>query len=249
MQVCLSKSPNKHNRLYMTAVPMEDELAEEMENGKLGPKAELKERAKRLREEYGWDENQARKIWCWGPDTTGPNVVVDDTQGVQYLNEIKEHVNSGFQWVTKEGPLAEENMRAIRYNIKDVTLHTDAIHRGAGQLMPATRRVCYASELTASPTLMEPIFLVEITCPQDAMSGVYSCLNMRRGIVMEENPREGTPLVQVKAHLPVAESFGFVSALRQATSGQVGVVGRGRSFANCLSWVVCELCVCEARLR
>merc|ERR1712110_850757 len=62
--------------------------------------------------------------------------------------------------------------------------------------------------------------LVEITCPQDAMSGVYSCLNLRRGCVFEENPREGTPLVQAKAYLPVSESFGFVAALRQQTSGQ-----------------------------
>merc|ERR1740123_2801523 len=45
-------------------------------------------------------------------------------------------------------------------------------------------------------------------------------MNLRRGCVFEENPREGTPLIQVKAHLPVAESFGFVSALRQQTSGQ-----------------------------
>merc|ERR1739847_129611 len=69
-------------------------------------------------------------------------------------------------------------------------------------------------------TLQEPIFLVEITCPQEAMSGVYNCMNMRRGCIFEENPREGTPLIQVKAHLPVSESFGFVSALRAATSGQ-----------------------------
>jgi len=62
--------------------------------------------------------------------------------------------------------------------------------------------------------------LVEITCPQDAMSGVYSCMNLRRGCVFEENPREGTPLLQVKAYLPVSESFGFVAALRQQTSGQ-----------------------------
>merc|ERR1712194_644565 len=74
--------------------------------------------------------------------------------------------------------------------------------------------------LTAKPTLQEPVFLVEITCPQDAMSGVYNCMNLRRGCVFEENPREGTPLVQVKAYLPVSESFGFVAVLRQQTSGQ-----------------------------
>merc|ERR1712050_573860 len=219
-QTCLAKSPNKHNRIYLVATPMEEELNMAIENGSAGPKADQKERARLLREKFDWDENAARKIWCWGPETEGANMVVDQTQGVQYLIEIKEHVNSAFQWTAKEGPLCEENMRGIRFNIMDVTLHTDSIHRGAGQIMPPTRRCCFAAEMTGKPTLQEPVFLVEITCPQEAMSGVYSCMNLRRGCVFEENPREGTPLIQVKAYLPVAESFGFVAALRQQTSGQ-----------------------------
>jgi len=219
--MCLAKSPNKHNRLYMKAQPVDDEASKRMEeNGDLSSKADPKDRAKLLRDEYGWDDAHARKIWCFGPETMGANVVVDVTQGVQYLNEIKEHVVSGMQWASKEGPLCEENMRSIRFDIHDVTLHTDSIHRGAGQIMPAARRALYACELTANPSLQEPIFLVEITCPLDASSGVYSTLSMRRGHVFEENPREGTPLVQMRAYLPVAESFGFVADLRQQTSGQ-----------------------------
>merc|ERR1712190_496042 len=170
-QTCLAKTPNKHNRLYLTAEPMSDELCAAIEDGKAGPKADAKERAKFMREKFDWDENAARKIWCWGPETEGANLVVDQTQAVQYLIEIKEHVNSAFQWTAKEGPLCEENMRGIRFNIMDVTLHTDSIHRGAGQIMPPTRRCCFAAELTAKPTLQEPVFLVEITCPQEAMSG------------------------------------------------------------------------------
>merc|ERR1712226_362687 len=219
-QTCLSKSPNKHNRLYVVAEPLDEELSLGIEDGKLGPKAEAKEKARYLREKFDWDENAARKIWCWGPETDGANVVVDTTVAIQYLAEIKEHVNSAFQWCTKEGPLCEENMRGIRFNLTDVTLHTDSIHRGAGQIMPPTRRVCFAAEMMGKPTLQEPVFLVEIVCPQEAMSGVYSCMNMRRGCVFEENPREGTPLVQSRSYLPVSESFGFVAALRQATSGQ-----------------------------
>jgi len=219
-QTCLAKSPNKHNRIYMTAEPLDEDLSKAIEDGPAGPKADAKERAKLYREKFNWDENAARKIWAWGPETEGANVVVDQTQAVQYMNEIKEHVNSAFQWTTKEGPLCEENMRGIRYNIMDVTLHADSIHRGAGQIMPPTRRVCFAAEMVSQPTLQEPMFLVEITCPQDAMSGVYNCMQPRRGQVFEENPREGTPLLQVKAYLPVSESFGFVAALRQQTSGQ-----------------------------
>lgn len=105
-------------------------------------------------------------------------------------------------------------------NIMDVTMHADSIHRGAGQIAPPMRRCSFAALMTGTPTLQEPVFLVEITCPQEAMSGVYNCMNLRRGCVFEENEREVTPLRQVKAYLPVAESFGFVSALRQATGGQ-----------------------------
>merc|ERR1719316_1923155 len=113
---CLSKSPNKHNRIYLKASKMEEELCAAIEDGACGPKADIKDKVKILKEKYDWDDTSARKIWCYGPDTDGPNLVVDETQGVQYLNEIKEHVNSGFQWVTKEGPLCEENMRGIRFN-------------------------------------------------------------------------------------------------------------------------------------
>jgi len=219
-QTCLSKSPNKHNRLYIVAEPMEENLCKAIEEGRAGPKAEGKERFKVYRDEFGWDAQAATKIWCWGPETEGANVIVDATQGVQYMNEIKEHVNSAFQWLTKEGPLCEENMRAIRFNIADVTMHADSIHRGAGQIMPPTRRCCFAAELVSKPTLQEPMFLVEITCPREAMSGVYATMQPRRGEVFEENPREGTPLLQVKAYLPVSQSFGFVADLRQQTGGQ-----------------------------
>ena len=126
--------------------------------------------------------------------------------------EIKEHVASVSQWTTKEGLLCEENMRGTRFNLMDCTLHADFIQCGTGQIMLSIRRVCFAAE--------KSMILVEITCPQDAMSGVYSCMQPRRGQIFEENPREGTPLIQVKAYLSVSESFSFVAALRQATSGQ-----------------------------
>merc|ERR1711937_876825 len=122
--------------------------------------------------------------------------------------------------------MTDENMRGIRFNIHDVTLHADAIHRGGGQIIPTARRVFYASELTASPRFQEPIFLVEIQCPEDAVGGIYNCLSQRRGIVIGEEPIAGTPLVNMKSYLPVAMSFGCTQALRAATSG--------RAFPQCV---------------
>lgn len=216
----LSKSPNKHNRLYVVATPMSEEVAKDIESGKIGPRDDFKARARILADEHGWDVTDARKIWCFGPDTNGANLLVDQTKAVQYLNEIKDSFASGFQWATKEGPVAEEPMRNIRFNIMDVTLHADAIHRGGGQIIPTARRVLYASTLLADPALLEPMFLVEIQVPEQAMGGIYGVLTRRRGHVFEEAQRPGTPLFNIKAYLPVNESFGFNADLRAATGGQ-----------------------------
>uniref|UniRef100_A0AAY4ENZ8 Tr-type G domain-containing protein n=1 Tax=Denticeps clupeoides TaxID=299321 RepID=A0AAY4ENZ8_9TELE len=219
-QMCLSKSPNKHNRLYMKARPLPDGLAEDIEKGDVTARQELKARARYLAEKYEWEVTEARKIWCFGPDGTGPNLLVDVTKGVQYLNEIKDSVVAGFQWATKEGALCEENMRAIRFDVHDVTLHTDAIHRGGGQIIPTARRVLYACQLTAQPRLMEPVYLVEIQCPEQVVGGIYGVLNRKRGHVFEESQVMGTPMFVVKAFLPVNESFGFTADLRSNTGGQ-----------------------------
>merc|ERR1712123_138178 len=165
--MCLSKSPNKHNRLFMKAVPMPDGLAEDIEDGKVNPRDDFKVRGRYLADTYEYDITEARKIWCFGPDTLGPNIVIDATKGVQYLNEIKDSVIAGFQWASKEGVLCDENMRGVRFNIYDVALHADAIHRGGGQIISTARRVLYASALSAEPRLMEPVYLVEIQCPEN----------------------------------------------------------------------------------
>jgi len=219
-QMCLSKSPNKHNRLFMKAVPMPDGLAEDIDDGEVSNKQDFKIRGRYLADKYEYDITEARKIWCFGPDTMGPNILVDCTKGVQYLNEIKDSVVAGFQWATKEGVLCDENMRGIRFNIYDVALHTDAIHRGGGQIIPTARRVLYACQLTAAPRLMEPVYLCEIQCPENAVGGIYGVLNRRRGHVFEENQVPGTPMFHVKAYLPVNESFGFTADLRSNTGGQ-----------------------------
>jgi elongation factor 2 len=219
-QVCLSKSPNKHNRLFSQAEPLGNELADAIEKGDIAPKDDPKLRGKKLEVEFGWNKNETSKIWCFGPDNTGPNLLVDVSQGVQYMNEIKDSMDSAFQWVTKEAVMTEENLRSVRINLIDVTLHADGIHRGGGQIIPTGRRNFHACCLTAKPRLQEPIFLCEITCPADAMGGVYNCLNVRRGIVNEEEQICGTPMSLLRAFLPVSESFGFTAHLRGMTAGQ-----------------------------
>mmetsp|Transcript_3612 Transcript_3612/g.7448 ORF Transcript_3612/g.7448 Transcript_3612/m.7448 type:complete len:849 (-) Transcript_3612:438-2984(-) len=218
--VCLSKSPNKHNRIYCYAEPLPEGLSEAIDEGMITIDTDPKTRAKDLKKNFQMDEESTKKIWAFGPETSGPNFLMDKTKAIQYLNEIKDSCISGFQWATKEGILCGENLRGVSFNIIDVTLHADSIHRGGGQIIPTARRCFYGAQLMAKPRLLEPVYLVEIQCPETVVGSIYGVLNRKRGHVFEETKRTGTPIFNVKAYLPVQESFGFTADLRAATSGQ-----------------------------
>jgi len=220
-EMVVAKSPNKHNRLYVWAEPVSNELCALVDDGEITPDQDFKQRARVLANDHGWQVGEARKIWSFGvPPDSLPNFIVDAAKGVQFLNEIKDHVVGAFMQVTGGGVIADEAWRGIRINIDDVTLHADAIHRGAGQIMPCAKKVFYACQIASEPILFEPFYLVDITVPNTALSGVYATLNSRRGEVETMQERIGTPLVQIRAYLPVAESFGFTQLLRQKTAGQ-----------------------------
>merc|ERR1712154_373714 len=119
----------------------------------------MKAFGRNLCDNYGWDIGEARKIWTFGcPPDAKANCVVDVTKGVQFLSEIKDHVVGAFMQV----------MRGGKFCITDVKLHADTIHRGAGQITPCAKKVFSACQLASSPKLLEPMFLVDITVPQNA---------------------------------------------------------------------------------
>lgn len=205
---CMSKSANKHNRLYCSAEPISGDLAAEIEAGRISLNMDKKEFNKIMVTDFNFDKNDVAKIWAFGPNDDGPNMIVDVTQGCQFMNEIRDSCVTGFNVVTANGVLCDETCRAIRFNVHDTNLHPDGIHRGGGQVIPTARRVLYGCELLASPRLQEPIFLVEITCPNDVVGTVYNVISMRRGNIEEEFQQSGAPITTIKGFLPVAESFG-----------------------------------------
>lgn len=219
--ICVAKSPNKHNRLYMYAEPLEEKFVAAVDSGDVKLAGDMKAFGRNLAEKYNWDVGMARKIWTFGcpPDALG-NCVVDTTKGIQFLNEIKDHVVGAFMQVTNSGILCDEMMRGIRFNITDVKLHADAIHRGAGQIMPCAKKTFFACQIASFPKLLEPMYLVDILVPNSAHSGVFTTLNTKRGEIEKIEDRIGTPLSQIQAYLPVMESFGFTELLRKNTGGQ-----------------------------
>lgn len=216
----MSKSPNKHNRLYYKAEPINPDLCTQIEEKQFDLKRDHKEVGKDLETNWGWTKDDSLRIWQLGPEGIGTDALVDQTKGVQYLNEIKDSGLAGFAWTCGAGPLAGEPVRGVKFNLQDVCLHSDSVHRGNGQLLGTYRRVFFAAMLTAKPRFMEPVYLVNITGPQSVSGAVYGVMNKKRGQVISEEMKSDGVTIEIKAYLPVSESFGFNGDLRGATGGK-----------------------------
>ena len=76
-------------------------------------------------------------------------------------------------------------MRGVRFNLVDANVHNDPAHRKGSQIIPASRRLFQGLQLKSRPTLLEPLFLCEITAPSEVMGGIYQTLNIRRGQIID----------------------------------------------------------------
>ena len=221
---CFAETPNKKNKITMIAEPLDKGLAADIENGTVSLKWPKKKLGDFFQNKYDWDILAARSVWAFGPDEKGANALLDDTLPGEIdkslLNAVKESIVQGFQWGTREGPLCDEPIRNVKFKILDAIVADQPLHRGGGQVIPTARRVAYSSFLMASPRLMEPVFACEIQTPADCMSAIYTVLSKRRGHVIADNPKPGTPVYTVKALIPAIESFGFETDLRYHTQGQ-----------------------------
>jgi len=219
----ISKSSNKHNRLFCTAQPLGEEFCVAIDKSIIEiDTKDIKKRARIMSEDYGWDKNDALRLWSFGCAPDGkPNVLVDQTKGASFLAEIKDHMVGAFLQYSLGGVFCDEPLRGCRFNLLDITLHADAIHRGAGQIGPAAKKVFAACQMKSGARLLEPLYLCDITCPNDRVSGVYTTLQSRRGrICPDAEDQSCGGISKIKAFLPVLESFGFTQLLRQNTGGK-----------------------------
>ena len=208
------KSPNKHNRFYITVEPLEDELFQALQDGDLKEgKVKGKESANDFME-YGLDKEEARKVW----DVYNRSLFINATRGIQYLDEVKELLVEGFESALNDGPLANEFAMGLKFKLHDAKLHEDAVHRGPAQVLPAIRNAIYASMMSAGPTLLEPMQKVFINTPQDYMGPCTREIQNRRGQIVDMG-QEGD-MATIESKVPVAEMFGFAGDIRSAAEGR-----------------------------
>ncbi|GFE54716.1 elongation factor 2 family protein [Babesia ovis] len=221
---CYSETQNQKNKLCFIAEPLEQGIASAIDEGIINASMPSGQMSSIFMEQYSWDILAARSIWCFGPDNSGPNILLDDVlpsnpvKGA--IGTIKGAIIQGFNWACKEGPLVEEPFRNTKFKLIDAEIAEEPLMRSAGQIIPAARRAVYGSFLLSTPRLMEPVVYAEITCPADCVSSAYSILSRRRGHVLKDLPKPGTPFYEVHAYLPAIESFGFETDLRVHTHGQ-----------------------------
>ena len=209
----MGKSPNKHNRLWVTIEKLPEEVIEAIRTGKINEMQTRDERQKILKQ-LGWSTDDARNVIA----IEGTNILVNRIKGRQYVEEIIDHVKSGFREAVYTSVLAKEPAYGLKVNLEDILVHEDPVHRGPAQILPMTWRPIWCCFLLSDPKLLEPILNFECKVPNQFVSNVIAIVQKRRGKILDMTNEED--MVIVKAEMPVAESFGLADELRSSTQGR-----------------------------
>ncbi|PHH87971.1 hypothetical protein CDD83_8158 [Cordyceps sp. RAO-2017] len=140
---------------------------------------------------------------------------------------LADKITYAFQLATAQGPLCHEPLQGVAVFVEDVSLGQsedgssarDKLGRLTGEVIKSFQASVRAALLDWSPRLMLAMYSVEIQASTEVLGRVYDVLTRRRGRVVAEIMKEGTPFFTIQALLPVAESFGFADEMRKRTSG------------------------------
>ena len=210
----MSKSPNKHNKIFMRVEPLDENIIELIRNRQIREDMDKKELAKFLRDK-GWSADEARSVAA--VDISG-NILLDETKGVQFIQESMDSIKSGFEDVIYSGPIAHETVRGVKFVLHHFVPHEDPAHRGLAQLMPATRRSMLGTMLIADPVLLEPILGIEIKCPQEQIGTVAGILSGKRGKLLHVEQKGLITIIQ--GEVPASETFDLSEVMRGGTAGK-----------------------------
>lgn len=213
-EAVMSKSPNRHNKIFMKVEPLEPAIADMLRSGQISDMKDKKEVSDLLKKE-GWDTDTIKRVMRY--DSRG-NVLINGTKGVQFVQESTDSINSGFDEVMKEGPLCREQMRDCKFTFTHFVPHEDTAHRGLSQLGPASRRACMGSLLRAGTIMLEPVLAIEVRVPTDLVGNVATVLSGKRGKVMDMVQKGAMSIVT--GEIPASETFTLSEEMRGQTAGK-----------------------------
>ena len=199
-QTCLTKSPNRHTRIYCNAEPLPESIVSVMES-------------------QPWSSGWKQKSCAVLTEAGGWNELANLTRGQSHFDEVADFLRSGFQYFCHGGVLCEESVRGMRVMLDDILLCADSIHRGGGQVIPTMRRCCFACQLTSTPALLEPIYKAEIIAPVQSYSDITVLLSARRAALLGYEELPCPSIRKVVAELCGADTVGLAESLEMMSGG------------------------------
>ncbi|WAO90946.1 Tr-type G domain-containing protein [Fusarium falciforme] len=210
-------------------------------------KKQLKEKLESGKGRENW-KDRIDKIVAFGPRRTGPNFLIDatadgifskafateNTTGAAprageslHPSHLADKISYAFQLAAAQGPLCNEPLQGVAVFVEEATLNLaeddtsarDKLGRLTGEIIKTFQSALRSGFLDWSSRLMLAMYSVEIQASTEVLGRVYDVLTRRRGRVIAEIMKEGTPFFTIQALLPVAESFGFADEMRKRTSG------------------------------
>jgi elongation factor G len=148
-----------------------------------------------------------------------------DVRGLQFVNSIKggnvpkefiPSVEKGFREAMQNGPLAGFPLDSLKVILKDGSYH--AVDSDALSFEIAAKQAFKRAAGKCNPVLLEPIMATEVVTPEEYVGDVIGDFNRRRGKVEGMESKAGSRVI--KAKVPLAEKFGYVTVLRTLTSGR-----------------------------
>ncbi|KAJ1901963.1 Cytoplasmic GTPase/eEF2-like protein (ribosomal biogenesis) [Kickxella alabastrina] len=162
-----------------------------------------------------------------GAKDTSPSASESTQTNHHSIRDYEEPLNTGFQLAAQSGPLCFEPLVGIAVTVKGFVYNS--VDNGAadfsstsglsGQVITTVRDAIRAGLLQWSPRLHLAMYTCDIQATSEVLGKVYAVINRRRGRILSEEMREGTPYFTIKAAIPIVESFGFADEIRKRTSG------------------------------
>lgn len=224
----LGKSANRLNRVYIRCSVLDPEVVDCLENQSVtsDPAAPVKLAGTLLR-----STTNPKDIWAVGPvepaaDGRGPScVLVNRTTGVErtQVANVQDSLCEAFQEVTLKGPIANQRLRGLIFEVVACKIHADRKHCSPAQVVPAASRAMRAAMLASSPTLQEPLYSLTVHVPSNVASKVFEQLHQcgASHLSHEGNSSgsENEPDVMM-GMIPVRCALGLTEKLRGSTSGR-----------------------------
>ncbi|KAI9894326.1 MAG: Cytoplasmic GTPase/eEF2-like protein (ribosomal biogenesis) [Vezdaea aestivalis] len=160
--------------------------------------------------------------------TPSERTAASDQRSELSAKDFSDKISHAFQLATAQGPLCLESVQGVAVFLEEISLASSTdkemtgrndLGRMTGEVIKTVRDSFKQGFLDWSPRILLAMYSCEIQASAEVLGKVYAVITRRKGRILSESLKEGTPFFTILSVLPVAESFGFSDEIRKRTSG------------------------------